>query len=323
MTNLRELSRLALPVVAGALAGVLAGLVWTLAQPERHRAETRLLIRGPAVTGAGPAVRALAESSVLEENVRQTLRLQRPPNVRAANEEGRILRLEVEAGSAERARQIDAEAAVVLRQLVLARFRPARLETSIFDPAHAVEQTSPTPARNFLVSGVAGIVLGLAAAGALASRARKERTAVGDLAAEQRLQKRVDEVTTRELALARRAGELAGREATLEKRARELAVDEERVRELEAAARAEPPVAASPPAEPSERSYPAHEAEARAGAWALSELERAVEERSDVSSEQKEEWRAYLYFLREHASADGTLPRSFDGLIADVFERAF
>jgi hypothetical protein len=32
-----------------------------------------------------------------------------------------------------------------------------------------------------------------------------------------------------------------------------------------------------------------------------------------------EEWTTYLFFLREHAGADGALPASFDDLIRDVF----
>jgi len=33
----------------------------------------------------------------------------------------------------------------------------------------------------------------------------------------------------------------------------------------------------------------------------------------------REEWGTYLFFLREHADADGTLPSSFDQLINDIF----
>jgi hypothetical protein len=38
-----------------------------------------------------------------------------------------------------------------------------------------------------------------------------------------------------------------------------------------------------------------------------------------VTPDQADSWRTYLYFIREHASPDGTLPRSLDPLIADVF----
>jgi hypothetical protein len=51
----------------------------------------------------------------------------------------------------------------------------------------------------------------------------------------------------------------------------------------------------------------------------VNDLERAVAGQSNASVEQTEEWSTYLFFLREHASSDGTLPRQFDGLIEDVF----
>jgi hypothetical protein len=44
-----------------------------------------------------------------------------------------------------------------------------------------------------------------------------------------------------------------------------------------------------------------------------------VDAQTGATQEQVENWRTYLYFVREHASPDGTLPRSLDPLIADVF----
>ena len=44
-----------------------------------------------------------------------------------------------------------------------------------------------------------------------------------------------------------------------------------------------------------------------------------MEAQTGVTPEQSETWKTYLYFLRQHASPDGSLPRSFDPLIADVF----
>ena len=51
----------------------------------------------------------------------------------------------------------------------------------------------------------------------------------------------------------------------------------------------------------------------------MHDLQHAVDARSEASPEQAEEWRTYLFFLRAHASADGSLPTQFDGLIEDVF----
>jgi hypothetical protein len=44
-----------------------------------------------------------------------------------------------------------------------------------------------------------------------------------------------------------------------------------------------------------------------------------VEERQDEFPQRQEEWRSYLYYLREHADPDGRLPASFDPLVDDVF----
>ena len=59
---------------------------------------------------------------------------------------------------------------------------------------------------------------------------------------------------------------------------------------------------------------------ASAGTWNLDELQRLVDAAMPTATpEQSEEWRAYLFFLREHASTDGSLPRSLDSLVNDVF----
>jgi hypothetical protein len=58
---------------------------------------------------------------------------------------------------------------------------------------------------------------------------------------------------------------------------------------------------------------------ARVGTWNLNDLQRAVDAQTGATPEAVENWRTYLYFVREHASPDGSLPRSMDALIADVF----
>jgi hypothetical protein len=159
---------------------------------------------------------------------------------------------------------------------------------------------------------------------------------------ELRLEKRVDEVTKRELALARHAGVLAKREAELEERRGQLDQLESRLakrdaylgatkkrlaeragsiaaseRELAARAAAPPP---SPP-EPAPAVVAPPPMVARAGSWNVIELQRTVDSQSGATVEEAEEWRNYLYLLREHAAADGSLPPQFDGLIEDVFGR--
>jgi hypothetical protein len=310
-----RVAQAAWPVLAGVLVGLAAGGIWTLAQPERHRAEARVLVRGAEASRVVPAVEALAESSLLEQNVAQTLHLSPPPQVTATRGQGGVLTLSVEAGSRERARQIDAEVTVVLTQLVASRFRQVPLEATVLDPAHTVEQTSPTPGRNLLIAGLGGLVLGLAAAAGVARR-RELRFPAGvvDPSLERRLRARIDAVAKRERALARRAGELAARERRLDEHERSL-----RERPAERPAQPEPEPRPEPPAElvpgPPAVPLPA----SSSGRWNLSELERAVEADERLSAERKFELRAYLLEMRQFAETDGTLPRQFDALIEDVF----
>ena len=53
--------------------------------------------------------------------------------------------------------------------------------------------------------------------------------------------------------------------------------------------------------------------------YAFEVLERLVVSASTKAPDRAEEWRAYLYYLRDFADEKGRLPRSFDGLVADVF----
>jgi hypothetical protein len=372
--GLERIGRVGWPVVAGVLVGLAAGGLWTVLQPDRFRAEARVLLRGASVTRVMPAAEALAESSVLEQNVRQTLHLSQTPHVSAKAAGGGVLTVSVEAGSRERARQIDAEAAQVLTQLTASRFGAEGVRAAVLDPAHPAGRTSPTAKRNLLIAGLAGLAVGLAGAVALARRrpAASLPLAMGsiDPTVERRLRERVDAVTKRERALAKRAGELAGRdsrlgegesqlegrerklaeresrlgegESQLERRQRELAERESRLerRETELGERQsgldrkEADLAAAtirepPPAPPAPEPEPApaapepapilREPAAWSARWTMEELERVASERRDAFPNRVEEWETYLFLLRDHASIDGALPRSFDPLIEDVF----
>jgi hypothetical protein len=291
-------------VVGGAcvLAGLVVAAAWTWAQPERHRADARMLVR-PA--SARPAVEALAESSLVAANVEQTLRLSSPPEITAKRGDGGVLTVSAVAGSPERARQIDAEAVVILAQAVERRFATTDVSATTLDPAHAAEQTSPTPGRNFLIGGLAGLVAGIAAAAALSTRRPARAAAGADPRAERRLQQRIDEVAKRERALARRAGELAARERELDGMS---SLRREPAEMPEAATHQEPePVA-----------QPAHVEYTASGPWTLQRLE-AFARLQQSEPQRQEEWANYLFFLRDHADADGTLPPAFDDLINEVF----
>ncbi|MFL6037720.1 MAG: hypothetical protein ACJ74B_03720 [Gaiellaceae bacterium] len=298
------------PVVAGVLAGLAAAAIWTLAQPDRFRADARLLVR-PASVRLLPAVEALAESSAVASNVQQTLQLASRPDLTATRGDSGVLTVSAEAGTREQARQLDAETIVVLQQRVGLRF--PRAETTVLDPAHAAERTSPTAWRNLLITVGLGLALGVAATMFRRKPAQPAPAAVPvsppvDREAERRLQTRIDRVARRERALAQRAGQLAAREHELGRREEGV---EQRAAELEAAA-------AAPEPEPEPEPEPAPLRPA--GRWTLQELEALTQARSAAASPgQQQDWSTYLFLLREHAGPDGTLPSSFDTLVNDVF----
>ena len=347
------------PVLAAVVAGLVAGGIWTLAQPNRYRADARVLVR-PPTTRIVPAVETLAESSLVAANVAQTLHLSSPPHVSARSGKGGILTVSASAGSRERARQIDAEAVVILTQKVEQRFgASAGVTVTQLDPAHAAKQTSPTPGRNLLITGLIGLVAGLAVAAWRFRGVRLLRVAA-DPQVEGRLHRRIDEVAQRERALARRAGELAMREKALERRAEEVAAASSRPRpsdhsvwrreqeleqigdeleererdlerrnvereaelsrrEVELANRADEPAAPAPPPQLAAEAVAEPEV-VGPGRWNLDDLERLVREHAPGAPvETAEEWRTYLQLLRAHAAVDGSLPPGFDGLLNDVF----
>jgi uncharacterized protein involved in exopolysaccharide biosynthesis len=141
------------------------------------------------------------------------------------------------------------------------------------------------------------LLLGLVLAAVLALPGRRLSTPEGEAIAkrEEALEQRVKAVTKREREVARRVGELAKRERRLESRAVVPEPEPEPEREP-----APPPILGS-------------------GAWSVVALERLVAERGAEFPGRIEEWRTYLFFLREHASPEGALPPSFDALVEETF----
>lgn len=129
---------------------------------------------------------------------------------------------------------------------------------------------------------------------------------------ETELGRRVETVTKREVELARRAAKVSAKERELAEREREL---DERERELDE----RPPPEPAPALTPIQASQQPAAGAAGEGAYNLVALERLVEERGGEFPDRVEEWMSYLFFLRQYASSDGTVPSSFDWLIQDTF----
>jgi hypothetical protein len=344
------------PLALGVLLGVLAGVLVSLLGSSTRRAEGSVLISSPigptAVTPMLPNLRELATSGVVASNVQSTLRLTKSPTElrrqlhATVRPQSQVIAISATDKVADHARQIAQEAAVVFAQLVDTRFGTGKpvLHAAVLDSAHVLGGPDRRFVRNGLIGGLVGLLLGSAAMFVLASGRRQVVPAGGgdgDVTQRERLlDQRVKGLTARERALAARAGELAKREQELDARATKLASDEQDVvaragevssirRELAeratqiAASEAEGEALAAAPPPPPPVPEPVAEPEpvlaARAGTWNLHDLQRAVDGQTDATPEEIENWRTYLYFVREHAAPDGSLPRSMDALIADVF----
>jgi len=342
------------PLAAGVLAGIVVAMLVSLLGSTSRTAEAKVLITSPAGTAAVRPLlgnlRELATSGVVAGNVKSTLRLPESAeslrrhldaSVRPGSE---VIAITATDASADRARQLAQEAGVVFGQLVEARFGTStpELHAAGLDSAHVLAGPDRHFLRNGLIGALVGLLLGSALMLVLAIRTRQDAVDEELSKREDLVEQRVNGVTARERAIADRAGKLAAREQELDERAaalaaaerevgsraRELASSERKLadraaeiamskRELEVLAAAPPPRAPEPVSVPEVEPEPT--LPPRTGTWNLNELQAAVDAYADPTPEQAENWRTYLYFVREHASPDGTLPRSLDPLIADVF----
>ena len=350
---------LAAGVVLGVVVGLLVSLLGTATRRAEASVLISSPSGVAAVEPMLPNLRQLAVSGVLAGNVRSTLRLPESTaelrrhlhaDVRAGSQ---VIVIAATEGQADHARQVAQEAAVVFSQLVDAHFGTAKpeLHAALLDSAHVLASSDRHVLRNSLAGALVGLLLGAAATFVLASRSELLPDGVVDDAdfkkRERVLEKRVQAVTARERALAGQAGKLASRERELDEReaAQARAERELQARAVEVAAtkrelaeragevaagerELQQRAAAVPaPAEPEHLPEPVVEAPepvpaaraARSGGWNFEDLQRTVDAQTDVSPDQAEEWRTYLFFLREHAAADGSLPSQFDGLVEDVF----
>lgn len=278
---------------AGLAAGLLVALLLVLGRFGRRAADR-----------AAPYDRGVSD--------RLVDRLEQRVNERIAALEAERERLSArEAGLATREREVSAKLDE-LRAAVAAA--PAQATPA----AGAADEPAPAPAP---------APADVAAAEALAVR-------------EAALQSRVAELTQREIGLARRAAEIAEREHAVQKRTEELALRaaeleaqleeaERNVRraqaqeqEREPEPEPEPPPLVEPPrpaADPQPFVAQAVDGVEQTGAWNLMVLERLVNDRGDEFPDRRDEWASYLYFLREYAEPDGTVPASFDWLIQETF----
>jgi hypothetical protein len=151
-----------------------------------------------------------------------------------------------------------------------------------------------------------------AGSGLPADLADRERDLLASLeqvaAASAQVADRERELAEQEQAIAGRQRAILAAAADLEQRRKAL---EERERGLVVPPSAE--VRELAPPQP-ERAKPAN-----GSRWSLDTLTRLVEDRAHDFPDRVEEWRYTLFYLRNEAHIDGTLPRRFDSLVEECF----
>jgi hypothetical protein len=304
-------------VLAATLLGAGIGAAVAAAGAPHSNAEAKVVVQaagGPAaVRPLLPDVRELATSSLLAGNVDSTLRLPGSPEalrkrLHASIVPGsQVVVVGVSDPNGDRARQIAQESAVVLTQLVQARFRTPPLTATVFDPAHVVAKHG----RRFLLDALIGAAVGLAvSAAALAAMRTGVVSPSGPrdeklVERERQLNERIALVTRRERELAKRAGRLAKRE--------KAAASREQAAETEPVPTRPVPFPMLQPEAPIAPAAPAR------NGWTLGDLERLVRDRGPDFPDRTAEWDAYLFYLRDYSGADGRLPESFRPLVEEVF----
>lgn len=128
------------------------------------------------------------------------------------------------------------------------------------------------------------------------------------------LETRAAELANRERELAVHEQELAGRQRAVLTAAADL---EQRRRALDERERSLPSVEER--AEARVPSRPERSEAAAASGWSLDTLTRLVEERAENFPDRVDEWRYTLFYLRNEARVDGSLPARFDGLVDECF----
>ena len=311
-----------LSALAGAAAGLAAAGVLTLLQSSTYRADASIaLVRQGQPPGDDPALAQAAESAAelfhsraVAEPVIANLRLEESADglldrVDVDSRPGSsLVRLAVEAPSADEARRTAQELAEISTVLFNDRFGP-QTAASIWEASRAQEDpVSPKPARNLALGALAGALAGAALGLLRRRRPAPEARASGKAAkADARLQKkRLAAVAARERQVARRAAELNARE-----------------RELAGAApqRVEPEPAAPPEplAEPVTVKATGPFQLPRLGEWTVGDVERLLAEQGGAFPDRSEELHVYLDSFRGVAGLDGRLPDGVEAIVEDVF----
>jgi len=308
----------------GAGAGLLLGLiVVAVVALVRRRPAPRAAARrsvdllGGQPAPAGPSPELLRREEEVEQRVAAVAKREEQVDVRNEELERRMSELEERAQVLER-RTAETESRTSA-QIEEAKAREAEARE---EAERAAAERADAERRDAERAAAEQEAAERAAREAEAREAAEREAAEREAAEHEAAERAAREAAERETA-EREAREAAEREAA-EREAREAAEREAReAAEREAAERRAITAPAPLPLEPALPGVPVYRTGPSNGVarghWNLVELERLVEERGSEFPDRMDEWSSYLFFLRDYAEPDGSVPASFDWLIEDEF----
>jgi capsular polysaccharide biosynthesis protein len=182
MDRLRARWLLALALIlAGLIVGVVGAFAYSLTEPKAYRAQTALIAQSGSQPVTGGVLRTVADlltTDIVAQNVIRNQKLTESSSqfykrlhVKTA---GSVITLGVDASSQDEALRLAQELSLVFAQLVRDRFGTGAnaAGVTIFDPAHAVGQVSPSVGRDIGWGALFGALLGLLVANVLVLRGR-------------------------------------------------------------------------------------------------------------------------------------------------------
>jgi capsular polysaccharide biosynthesis protein len=169
-------------IVAGLIVGVIGAFVYSLTEPKLYRAQTALIAQTgsqPVTGGVLRTIEDLLSTDIVAQNVirnqgltESSTKFFKRMHVTTA---GSVITVRIDDKSQDVAVRLAQELSLVFGQLVRDRFGTAAnaAGVSIFDPAHAVGQVSPSVGRDVGWGALFGALLGLLVANVFVLRGRR------------------------------------------------------------------------------------------------------------------------------------------------------
>ena len=169
-------------IVAGLIVGVVGAFAYSLTEPKLYRAQTALIAQTGSQPVTGGVLRTISDlltTDIVAQNVIRNQQLTESStqffkrmHVKVA---GSVITVGIDDKSQDEALKLAQELSLVFAQLVRDRFGTTAnaAGVTIFDPAHAVGQVSPSVGRDVGWGALFGALLGLLVANVFVLRGRR------------------------------------------------------------------------------------------------------------------------------------------------------